>query len=89
MLICEASSKIIPQNQKIEYLWCLHCQRAFPETETKIERFNYCGKPVELRLCAYDDCDGGECDFWPWEDIRKLNHEYPEIPQLGIIYTEY
>ena len=85
-----------------EYLWCLHCHRAYKRGEyrwqpsqwsaedTVVFREEQVEQDVQLEtivLCAFPDCDGDvEWDGIPWEEIRKSHAELPEVPQRDCVY---
>jgi len=70
-----------------EYLWCIHCQKAYPVREWMESRFQ----------CPTLGCDGMGLfwDAWAWDKrideqgIRDRHPEYPEVPVRGVIYPEY
>lgn len=80
-----------------KWIWCFHCERCF---ERQYARAVDCNKnlPADCQLpeaekmlvmCAYDDCDGAEMDFWSWRSIRCVNHNYPRTPAFGVRYPMY
>lgn len=69
------------------YLWCLKCERTYPESEYREVRNN---KGQVYQMCPYKDCDGDAViDAWDWAKIRDAHPQYPEIPECGIIYPQY
>ncbi|MGH8093985.1 MAG: hypothetical protein ACREIF_11005 [Chthoniobacterales bacterium] len=62
-----------------EYLWCLHCYRAYRWGEYRLIN--------GLQMCPYDGCNGDTfIDGWTWESVRESNPKYPKIPKLGHVY---
>lgn len=67
------------------WMWCLHCERAFPAGSWK-QRKGVHHPPVE---CPYPDCSATVVmDGQSWDWPRELNG-YPEIPERGVIYPLY
>ena len=65
-----------------DYLWCLHCERAYKYGEFR--------EIKGLQMCPYDDCDGDTVlDSWEWERITDANPEYPETPERNKEYPLY
>lgn len=65
-----------------EYLWCLHCERAYKNGEYRQEG--------DLQMCPYDDCSGDTViDAWDWETFAIQHHGYPEVPEIGKVYPLY
>lgn len=65
--------------KKGDWVWCLHCERAF--------MWNGVGD-----LCQYEGCDGSPIDFFKWagdSSPRLFHSEYPEIPIEGVYYSAY
>jgi hypothetical protein len=61
-----------------KFVWCLHCERAFPEKDSR-----------NKMRCAYFGCDGHWGDIWEWETVRSVNPDYPVIPEKGKVYLLY
>ncbi len=62
------------------WVWCLHCQRAFPEDL-------YRSLPSGL-FCAYEDCPAqAPYDMLPWAAVRALSPSLPEVPYWGHVYA--
>jgi hypothetical protein len=56
-----------------EFTWCLHCRRVFPAPAwTSLE-----GR------CPRAECNGHTLDTRRWEDIRRVNPDYPPVPREG------
>ena len=67
---------------KSEFLWCLHCERAFRRGEFR--------RVGEYQMCPYKGCDGGiVVDAWGWETVRDGHPDYPAIPEIGKVYPLY
>jgi len=65
-----------------DWVWCLHCSRCYQVGEFR--------KIRGLQYCPYPDCDGDTVlDAYHWQDIRKFNPNYPEIPEKSKIYLMY
>lgn len=69
-----------------DYLWCLHCERTF-RADKRANRKTITGRLAQS--CAYKGCSGGPTDFWDWAFLRKVNPEYPEVPEPGKLYPQY
>lgn len=66
------------------YLWCLHCERAYPDGAFR-EVTDARGETQQM--CPYDGCDGDAViDAWDWAVIRIANPDYPKVPGLGVVY---
>lgn len=64
------------------YLWCLHCERAYVRGEYRPVR--------DLQMCPYSDCSGDTVvDAWDWNSIREKHASYPENPVEGVVYHLY
>ena len=64
------------------YLWCLHCERAYVRGEYREVR--------DLQMCPYSGCNGDTViDAWDWNSIRENNPSYPENPLEGVVYSMY
>lgn len=64
------------------YLWCLHCERAYPNGEYR--------QVGDLQMCPYAGCDGDAVfDAWRWTDVRDGHATYPETPVEGLVYPLY
>ena len=73
---------IFDEEKRPEFLWCLHCERAYRNGE-----FRLAGG---LQMCPYEGCDGDTVvDGWGWDQIREKHPEYPEIPEKGKVYPLY
>ncbi|MBE9047988.1 hypothetical protein IQ255_26945 [Pleurocapsales cyanobacterium LEGE 10410] len=69
------------------YLWCLHCERAYKESEYRTE-VNRNGDMMEM--CHYEDCDGDAViDAWDWADLKEGHPDYPDNPVEGKVYPQY
>ena len=74
--------KIFGSERRSDYLWCLHCERAYKHGEFRVAR--------GLQMCPYEDCDGNTVmDGWDWAQIRDAHPEYPEVPEKGKVYPLY
>ena len=74
--------KVFKEDIKSDYLWCLHCERAYKRGMYRVVR--------GLQLCPYDDCDGDTVtDAWDWQKICDGHPDYPEIPEEGEVYLLY
>lgn len=74
--------KILIEDVKPKYLWCLHCNRAY-----KYGEFRQVG---DLQLCPYSGCDGDTVfDAWDWEKFMAADSELPEIPEFGKFYSQW
>src|SRR5437660_57496 len=70
--------EIIP-DERDDYLWCLHCARAYKWGEYRLIG--------ELQMCAYEGCNGDTVmDGWTWRAVREGNPDYPKVPKLGHVY---
>jgi hypothetical protein len=67
--------------EKAEYIWCLHCEKAYHKSKLD-KRSHWCITP---------GCDGGGFgkDLNYWESIRELYPHYPEVPAEGVVYPLY
>lgn len=73
-------------NAKSGYLWCLHCERTYPDGEYR----EVSNRGQVYQMCPYDDCDGDAViDAWDWTRIREAHPEYPKIPESGVLYPQY
>lgn len=75
-----------------DWVWCLHCERAFQYGEYREEPADSILRRYgldRLQLCPYDDCDGSPLDLRPWGEVRKTNLEYPVIPDREKVYPLY
>ena len=69
-------------DNKSEYQWCLHCERAYRRGDYRLIG--------GLRMCPYDDCDGDTVfDGWSWPHVRKGHPDYPVTPEKGKTYPLY
>jgi hypothetical protein len=65
--------------ERCEYLWCLHCSRAY--------RWGEYREIAGLQMCPYEGCDGDTLmDAWTWVAVREGNPDYPERPKMGHVY---
>jgi len=63
----------------MDFMWCLHCERAYKR-----------GSFRKGGMCPYKGCDGHTLvDGWDWTQIREANPQYPEIPEMGKVYSLY
>lgn len=73
---------VIVAGPRKSWLWCLHCERAYPLGSYRLVE--------DLQMCPYSECRGDTVlDLWAWQKIREDNPHYPEIPELGIVYPLY
>ncbi len=73
---------------KSNYLWCLHCERAYHKD--KIRTIVEKGSSDYLQMCAYDGCDGDTVlDGWDWSEFQRDHPMYPSIPVEGEYYHLY
>jgi len=88
-------SNIKPKSERQEifgesksgYLWCLHCERAYPDGEYREVKSK---SGVVYQMCPYEDCDGNAViDAWDWAQISEGHPEYPETPKKGKVYPQY
>ena len=74
--------RIFGGGERSDYLWCLHCERAYRRGEYRLVH--------GLQMCPYEDCDGDTVmDGWDWAQIRDGHPEYPEVPEMGKVYPLY
>lgn len=74
--------EIFDEEIRSEFLWCLHCERAYKRGEFRLVN--------GLQMCPYEDCDGSTVlDGWDWAQIREKHAEYPEIPEKEQVYPLY
>ena len=76
------------------WVWCLHCERCYQVGEYRAvkpdRQMRNAGFTEDLQMCPYPDCDGDTVfDAFPWEGIRGLHPDYPEIPERGKVYPQY
>lgn len=66
------------------FLWCLHCERAYPMGNFRVSSRG-------LELCPYPGCDGDTVvDAWRWETVREHREDrYPLQPVAGLVYPLY
>jgi len=75
-----------------DYAWCYHCQRTYLHGEfrkVKGETFvvNHVKYDTSYEGCPYEDCDGSaDGDAFDWNYFREYYHDYPEIPERGVVY---
>lgn len=67
------------------FLWCLHCERAFPKSRRPGN--GYHGRQ-RTGQCWYRDCDGSWMDLWDWAQIRDANG-YQEAPRPHVLYPQF
>jgi hypothetical protein len=66
------------------FLWCLHCERAYPKDQIRIDQ------SFGLEMCHYKDCDGDAVlDAWEWSKLRTWHASYPDQPEMGVSYPLY
>ena len=71
--------KVFGPDSGSEYMWCLHCERAYQREEFR--------EVDGLQMCPYDDCDGDTViDALDWNEIREDYPEYPAAPEKGKVY---
>lgn len=74
--------RILAEDPKPDYLWCLHCEQAYPYGKYRQGRL--------VQLCPYTGCDGSTIsDAWGWSKIKDARPEYPDTPEEGITYPLY
>jgi hypothetical protein len=62
------------------WLWCLHCERAFLHADLRKSSGG-------VQYCAYEDCYGVyPYDMILWFAVRRLRPTYPEVPEPGVAY---
>lgn len=85
-------NRIFPEEPTSEYLWCVHCERAYKRGDYRkvlLSRSQVVPDKEYLEMCPYDGCDGDTViDAWNWKDVRSGNG-YPKVPLLGIVYPLY
>ena len=57
------------------YFWCSLCQRAFSSVESHPSQ------------CHFPECESDIYDIRDWESILEKNPSFPEIPEIGKIYS--
>lgn len=72
----EIHALIIGERKIGDWVWCLHCHRAYKIGEYRLEK-----KYDDLQMCPYDGCDGDTVmDAWEWrgesEPIRGEIYAY-------------
>jgi len=71
--------RIFSNPKRSNYLWCLHCERAYERGKWRTLR--------GFQMCPYLDCDGDAViDALDWAAIRDEHPEYPERPKWGAVY---
>ncbi len=77
---------------KDRYLLCIICGRAsleseFQEQEPRETIINHvpCEIP-EYPKCPHEGCKGNVMDTIDWSVVRYHRRDYPEKPQLGVVY---
>src|SRR5205814_9547801 len=66
--------RIFSDPKRSNYLWCLHCERAYERGKWRTLR--------GFQMCPYLDCDGDAViDALDWAAIRDEHPEYPERPK--------
>lgn len=74
--------EIFGKKAQSEYLWCLHCERAYRRGQYRMVG--------GLQMCPYEGCDGDTVmDALDWARIREIHPEYPQIPEPGKVYPLY
>lgn len=64
------------------YLWCFRCERTYPAGSFRQEG--------DQEMCPYDGCVGDAViDARDWESVVKENPDYPDEPEVGMIYPLY
>ena len=62
------------------WVWCLHCERCCQVGECRKDQDG-------LELCPYPDCSGDTLvHSWPWQQIREIHPDYPEVPEKNNKY---
>jgi hypothetical protein len=63
-----------------KWTWCQCCERCYLIGEFRLLN--------GIKLCPYKDCMGlMDIDEFPWAEIQKRHpHDYPRIPQRGMVY---
>jgi hypothetical protein len=60
-----------------EWLWCLICERAYPRAPGI----------ADMQPCPYGDCKGQAGFYaWDWNRTRRVNPQYPPVPNAGVVY---
>lgn len=82
------------ENNEVVWVWCLHCERCYPSNQfrkVKPDRqMRNMGFTDDLEMCHYPDCDGDHMfDGHSWEGIRAIHPDYPEVPEMGVVYGMY
>ena len=78
-------SKMFVDQDKSNYLWCLHCERAYKKGYFRLKN--------DLQMCPYSGCNGDTVmDGWDWARLREdrdNSDDYPETPEIGKTYPLY
>ena len=70
-------------DESVEWKICLHCERAYQDGWFKLVQ----GHVGHYEACPYPSCDGGAMgDGFDWKQIRSNHVEYPETPEMGVVY---
>jgi hypothetical protein len=63
-----------------DHLWCARCKRTFPNGVYR--------QVGEFRRCPYAACEGhASVDAMPWERLKAVHPEYPDVPVAGTRYS--
>jgi len=75
----------------LPWSWCARCQRAYLTGTYRLVQFagtTAHPRPPALKLCPYPGCSGSPArDGWRWATIRARFPEFPERPELDIVYS--
>lgn len=72
---------------KDAYLYCIHCERAYPKDMYRVMSDIDFGL---MQMCPYEDCDGDAVmDAWEWDRIRSEHADYPKVPEENKVYPMY
>lgn len=73
-----------------EYLWCMHCERAYHVSKIRIIETKMRGIKSTMQMCAYEGCDGDTIfDGRDWAEYQAEHPMYPETPIYGAYYPLY
>ena len=69
------------------FLWCAHCERAYPVADLRVVKSGPGWTYYEWSLeCATPACDGRRAAWSPWHPLklpRAVHPEYPDSPQAN------
>ena len=76
---------------QVPWSWCARCHRAYITGTYRIVHVASTSRNQNsnaLKLCPYFDCSGSSTtDRWRWDTIRERHPQYPEYPQLYVLYN--